>query len=853
MLGVQKVRAFISWLFNIDPSTLGPGTELSIRFNRALVGGEVFLLTVGVIAFVFWIYWRDGRGTASVKFRMFLGVMRALLIALAIFILTEPVLLATRVETRRSTVVVLLDDSFSMDLAFADAEESLRKRLQTAMGPAKLTLKDADGKTQTVDADKLEMRHFKLLTRLDVVSAAITTPKAKDGKNFLDALKEHHDVKVFGMSKSLSANTDDGKPIDPAHLAASNQRGGETRIGDCLREALKETRGLPLAGVVMVTDGRQNAGEDAVQAAQIYKNQRIPIFSIGIGDPSEPKDFEVTFEGPEMILPDDQTEGTALIRYKGYTGVDSIRVEVKDGERVVCAEDVKLGKPGEKTPVPLRFKESKPGKYTYKISIPEQPGELRSDNNVTTYNFQVVDKKVKVLYVEGQDLPRYEWRYLKNAMRRDHTTEVDVLLCNADGTFFWDGTDGKPQMEQFPVNKKEMSEYDVLIIGDVNPVIFTNDQITLVRDFVREGGGLIMIAGEHFAPAEYTQGAWAEMLPVVPQRAAFQAPEGGFQETFPIELTAEGKKLAWTHLDPDENTNREVWEKLPRLYWYYPIKKVKSVATTIAVHPFDKDEDNAKMPLIVTMPYGAGRTMFIGVDGLWRWRYGVGDRYHYRFYNQAIRHLSMAKRLGGQKRFFLGVDRNAVAIGDKLILTAIVKDENLKELTADKVVVHGKTPKGEDFTTELTRLRDRPGNYEGNFYPPAQGDYTVWLRDDLQPDARQSELNFKVEKPQLEFENPRMDEELLQNVAKAGGDGGEYFGIDRIREVPPKIQPREERVPRETPMNLWDNWTLFTLFTVLITLEMGVAQARQNDLMFMGRGRPAPAICHRLIAGLYVG
>ena len=810
------MRSFITWLFNIDPNSLGPGTELSIRFNRALVGWQVFMLTAGVIAFVLWIYWRDGRGTASPKFRALLAVFRALLIAIAIFILTEPVLLATRVETRRSTVVVLLDDSFSMDLAFADAEESLRKRLQTAMGPAKITLKDADGKTETVDADKLEPRHFKLLTRLDVVSAAITT--SKDSRNFLDALKEHHDVKVFGMSKSLSANTDDGKPLDPAHLVSSNSRGGETRIGDCLRAALKETRGLPLAGVVVVTDGRQNAGEDAVQAAQLFKNQRVPLFTVGIGDPSEPKDFEVTFEGPEMILPDDQSEGTAFIRYKGYTGIDTIHIEMKDGDRLVCAEDVKLGKPGEKTPVPLRFKETKPGKYTYKISIPEQPGELRSDNNVTTYNFQVVDKKVKVLYVEGQE-PRWEWRYLKNAMRRDRTTEVDVLLCSGESTFIWDGTDGKTPLEQFPVNKKEISEYDVLILGDVNPVIFTSDQIVLIRDFVRDGGGLIMIAGQYFAPAEYTQGAWAEMLPIVPQRAAYQVPEGGFVEKFGIELTNEGKKLAWTHLDPDENANREVWEKLPQLVWYYPVKKKKSIATVIAVHPFDKDEENGKMPLIVTMPYGAGRTMFVGVDGLWRWRYGVGDRYHYRFYNQAIRHLSMAKRLGGQKRFFLGVDRNVVAIGDKLILTAIVKDENLKELTADKVVVHGKSPKGEDFTAELTRLHDRPGNYEGNFYPPAQGDYTVWLRDDLQPDARQSEVSFKVEKPQLEFENPRMDEELMQNVAKAGGDGGSYFPIDQIREVPPKIQPLEERVPRETPMNLWDNWTIFTLFTVLITME----------------------------------
>src|SRR4029077_19776024 len=111
-----------------------------------------------------------------------------------------------------------------------------------------------------------------------------------------------------------------------------------------------------------------------------------------------------------------------------------------------------------------------------------------------------------------------------------------VLLATSDGTFLWDGTDGKTPLEQFPVNKKEISEYDVIMLGDVSPVIFTNEQVTLISEFVREGGGLIMIAGERFAPAEYTsQEKWAAMLPVVAQRASYQTPEGGFQELFHVE------------------------------------------------------------------------------------------------------------------------------------------------------------------------------------------------------------------------------------------------------------------------------------------------------------------------------
>ena len=798
---------------------IAPDAELSIQFNQPVERGVALVLVLAVIGFAIWIYSKDGRQTASLALRIFLGVLRASLIAIALFIIGEPLLVATQIETRRSSVIVLVDDSFSMDLAFSDAQEPLRKKLQAAMGSTALTLKGESNKPLVVQSEKIAPNQFKYLTRLDVVQAALHN-NVPGGTPFIDALKKNHDVKFFGFARGISANADDGKLLDPAKLAASNLRGAETRIGDSLRAALKETHGQPLAGIVIISDGRQNAGEDAVQAAANYKNRNVPIFSVGIGDPSEPKDFEVTNDGtPDVILPDDQSETTAWIRYKGYTGIETIKVEMKDGDRVVDSVDAKLGKPGEKTPVPLHFKESKPGKYTYTIHIPEQQGELRSDNNTVTYNFQVVDKKVKVLFVEGQDLPRWEYRYLKNALRRDHTTECDVLMATADNTFTWDGTDGKTPLDQFPINKREIGEYDVIIFGDVSPSIFTADQFKLLKDFISEGGGFMMIAGERYAPSEYSAPPWSEILPVIPQRGPNQAPDGGFQDTFAVEPTQEGFKMAWMHLDPDEHANHDVWENLPHMYWYYPIKKKKELATVVATHPTDKDETGAKMPLIVEMPFGSGKTMFIGVDSLWRWRRGVGDKYHYRFYNQAIRHLSMAKRLGGQKRFFLGTDRSQAAIGDKIVINALVKDENLRESTLPSAAVHGKKPNGESFMFDIKGLRDRSGTYEGDYIPEMQGDYSIWMTDPSQPDAHQSEVTFKVEKPQLEFENPRLDEELLRNIAKAGGDGGDYYGIDALNTIPPKIQPREEKIPRESTIDLWDNWAVFALFTLLITME----------------------------------
>jgi hypothetical protein len=83
---------------------------------------------------------------------------------------------------------------------------------------------------------------------------------------------------------------------------------------------------------------------------------------------------------------------------------------------------------------------------------------------------------------------------------------------------------------------------------------------------------------------------------VIPQRGGFTTPDGG-SELFSVEPTAEGYKLPWASRSRRPH-QREVWENLPRLYWYYPVKKKKDLATVVATHPTDKDESNSKMPLM---------------------------------------------------------------------------------------------------------------------------------------------------------------------------------------------------------------------------------------------------------------
>ena len=82
--------------------------------------------------------------------------------------------------------------------------------------------------------------------------------------------------------------------------------------------------------------------------------------------------------------------------------------------------DVVLPEDGEEITVRALHRFERPGSYSLKIGIPVQPGEKIENDNFITHHLRVVDKKIKVLYVEGY--PRWEYRFLKNALIRDRDT-----------------------------------------------------------------------------------------------------------------------------------------------------------------------------------------------------------------------------------------------------------------------------------------------------------------------------------------------------------------------------------------------------------------------------------------------
>jgi hypothetical protein len=120
---------------------------------------------------------------------------------------------------------------------------------------------------------------------------------------------------------------------------------------------------------------------------------------------------------------------------------------------------------------------------------------------------------------------------------------------------------------------------------------------------------------------------------------------------------------------------------------------------------------------------------------------------------------------------------------------------------------------------ELKKVPGAEGTYKGRMLPKARGKYHAWVKSYDPTKERGGECDFEVKLPQLEYEDPRMDEENLRAVAGAGGQGGRFLFADEIRGLADLITEPERKNPVESEYPLWDNWRLFVLFCVIIIVE----------------------------------
>jgi hypothetical protein len=799
------MEQFIRWLLGITHSPdLIEGGSWTLRCQALPEGitavGYSALVLLAIVG-VWWLYRLEGR-VVRLPIRLLMIGLRLVVLACVAGMLLELVVVITKKERVPSQLLVLVDDSESMSLHDPYADQDLAERTARALASSK----------DSLSADQLRSQ-----TRAQLAQRAV--------RGLLGPLADERQVVLYRFSSGL-------EPMAADKLDALRATGTTSAIGDALSTALAAHRGQPLAGVLLVSDGQSNTGQDARKAAEKAGRDGVLVNALAIGTEQGPSNARVVeIEGSPVVFVRDPSELSVLYESRGLEGQPgSVVLEMQhDGgpwmklgrEEIVFGTDTVIGRVG------FKFTPEAIGQYQFRATISQTGPELTESDNVALKGVKVVRQRVRALLVAGYPAP--EVQFLRNALLRDTALEFASWLQSASEGY---EQAGHRPLRRLPATLQELSHYDVVILFDPDMKALGSAWSEMLRNFVgAAGGGLIYIAGELNSQQLLSSGSeeggavdhtWLRVLPVVSDPGLYQSSADvqlSSREMWNLELTPEGEADTIFRFAEEPSRNREILASLPGMYWHCPVTRAKPGATVLARHGDPRMHNSyGRHVLFATQRYGPGYTVFIGFDSTYRWRY-LHEEYFDGFWARLVDRVGRNKALGGRYPFILTTDKAAYRPGDQVTLRAQWIEESGSTPTDLRGEVE--VPGGQPIAIELQPVADKEGTVEATFPVEESGPYLVRIvpatTDGDLGALRPATLDFRVDPRSQELDKPAIDRALLDDVARAGG--GQLFTLADYRQIADSFKiKRVERV-LEYRDELWDAPILFSLLLVCLTAE----------------------------------
>ncbi len=825
---------FWSRLLGIDRVRLDG--EVSLAWQNMPPAWVLFLVIIPAVVLLVALIYRRERRDAGPRPKIALVALRAALLLLVLLMLMGPILTVDTVKLRKAYAVVLVDDSRSMKKSDPLQTEEEKRSVGRVTGDI-----GEDG-TVTPSAEASLRR----LTRAEIVRKVLGNPRLR----LLERLEEKLNVAYFTFSGGAVAQESREKMLETYRV--ENCLGTETAVGDSIKAALNSLKGQVVAAVIVFSDGRNNAGMAVREIAAQLRRRYLPAYTVAAGIPRAPKDVGLLeLEARDAVLANDEMKIDFKVRSLGYenetidVGLWACPLREKEKEPSLVPQDldrliaesrkeldrrVTLQGRGQKQVETVLYTPRTPGDYLLVLRVDPRADESTAHNNYLTHRLRVADDKIKVLYVEHP--PRYEYRFLKNALIRDPKILAHCLLTSADEGFPQEHTkSGDPlfsqPLKEFPRDLKSLLEFDVILYGDVDPGRLGPDAAKNIEAFVGEfGGGLIFLSGTTYNPRSFANTPLAALLPVVPEdvRDPFE-PEKTYSRSFGYQLTPDGKASPITQFRDFRGSmerNLEHWEDrdlrgdgLVGIRWFQRVRKLKAGATAL-VEVTGVPGEASRPPLFVTQHVGRGRVFWSGTDETWLWRYLTGDYpWFYPFWQQAMYWVREGKLLGA-RRYRVTVDKERYARGDPVQVYANAYDEKFAPRQDPSIDVFVDPPAGDRVRLPLLKDRSRDGYYEGRYTPGDTGAYRVWAGDE--DESTRASAKFFVFIPDREEDEPILDVAALTELAEES-NGGRFFPVSEVEKLHEAVQKSELQFRETREDELWDSPLAYLLFALLITTE----------------------------------
>ena len=778
--------SLFEWLLGSPPVAFERGQV------ELLVPWEVFWVAagaLGVVVFFLLGYRRLGRRLGR-RGRFLLGAARTAALALVLLCLLRPQLVLSLVVPQENVVAVLLDDSRSMRIP--DGEEG-RSRSETVLAAF----------PDDPDAGPVEAALGPLL-------------------------RETFVTRLFRFSDTTER---------VASASELDFAGARTDVLGGLRRVADELASLPVAGIVLMSDGADTligGGEEELDETLLdLRSRGIRVYPVVIGSSS----FEADLELDPPDLPSKVLRGSLLeirlpLRAVGLAG-RTARVEALDGGRIIATESVRFSADSVETAVTLLAPVEEAGVRRLRFRVAPFPGEILTRNNEQSVLIEVDDEPLRLLYFEGQ--PRWELKFVRRAVAGDPELHVSCLIRTAEGKFYRvDVASADELAGGFPDTREELFGYDGVILGSVEASFFSQDQLNMLRDFVSQrGGGLLTLGGTTaYGEGGYRDTPLAEILPLTlpditpPSGEPTGGPPPSAFRDLRVLPTRAGALHPVVRLNADPLANEALYQSLPPLSSVNRLEGPKPGAAVLleGLGPGEEPE-----PVLLIQRFGRGRAASLTVQDLWVWQMDatvpVEDQTHELLSRRLLRWLAA----DSPGRLEVSASPNRSLVGERVTLRARVEDERFLAVNDALVEAEVTGPDGVISAVPLRWTGQGDGEYSGVYVTEGAGAHHVEVRatgagSEPDSEAPRSRTLFEAGTVEDEFFDAEADPDLLARIADA--TGGRLFEAGAADELVTDLSLAESGTTVVERRELWNVPAAFLLLFGLLAADWGVRHAR---------------------------
>ncbi len=739
-------------------------------------GGWALLLLAALLAAVLAVRPRGSR--LNTRRRRVLVAMRLASAALLLLLLLRPSVETVTTQTLPGTLLMLIDDSRSMQVEDSLANQSRWDSVRSVLGDA---------------ADKL------------------------------GTLGETWDIKPYLFADEVRPVAVEGGRLE----LPEQPEGSQTALGFAIDETLRRESQQRIVATLLLSDGAQRAfaprDTPPQTAVRRLTTDGIPLYTLTFGKPAS--GLRTDLRVSDLLVPPTAFSETPLsvsatVSIEGYTNESfNVRLlwENEDGEmEPVDTRQISVGAKPKSSVVNFSHTPTAPGEYKVAVEVESPEGELIASNNSQSTFVNIVKGGVNVLYLAGSNRigggPGIESRFVRQALAAHADINVDFRFFNYR----------QPRADLRKLLKEE--KRDAYLLGNVDASALDTPSWGVIADAVEEGAGLAMLGGFHsFGPGGFRGTPIEPTLPMSigpAERQNFGEPPRRDMHLQPpivvVPRALGGVVHPIMRLDEGAETMRG-WRELPPLDGAnrFEPRTLKPSAQVIAVA-----DGGRKPPLIVTGAWGRGRTIAVAFDSTWRWQLGGHPEFLSRFWRQLALWLAQ-KDESADQRVWVKLDQRRYERGSRVEFSLGATDENAQPIEDAEFEVVVERPDG---GTAEVRPAERSGGVAGVFQQTSQpGDYRVFVR--ATADGQQlgeTSARFTVPDLDTELDQPAAEPTLMDSLAKLTEEtGGEGVAPELLGELLDQLAERTQQFEEETieRITLWDTWPALLAFVAAVASE----------------------------------